>query len=56
MGLETAKLLGRDHAIVLADLNEAALDAAVAELEAGAFVLLPAPTSPIRRCCTAETA
>src|SRR5699024_6515806 len=32
MGLEAAKLLGRDHAIVLADLNEAALDAAVAEL------------------------
>jgi len=33
MGLATAKLLGRDHAIVLADLNEAALEAAVAELD-----------------------
>ena len=33
MGFETAKLLGPDHAVVLADLNEAALEAAVAELE-----------------------
>lgn len=33
MGLATAKLIGRDHVIVLADLNQARLDAAVAELE-----------------------
>lgn len=32
MGLATAKILGRDHRIVLADLNQSRLDTAVAEL------------------------
>ncbi|WP_312168493.1 SDR family oxidoreductase [Microbacterium sp.] len=34
MGLATAKIMGRDHHVVLADLNRERLDAAVAELEA----------------------
>ncbi|WP_166867789.1 MULTISPECIES: SDR family oxidoreductase [unclassified Salinibacterium] len=34
MGLATAKILGRDHRIVLADLSQERIDAAVAELKA----------------------
>lgn len=34
MGLATAKMLGRDHRIVLADLNQQRIDQAVAELRA----------------------
>jgi len=34
MGLATAKILGRDHRVVIADVNQERLDAAVAELTA----------------------
>lgn len=34
MGLATAKVIGRDHAVVIADVNQERLDAAVAELGA----------------------
>lgn len=34
MGLATAKILGRDHRVVIADLDQVRLDAAVAELAA----------------------
>jgi NAD(P)-dependent dehydrogenase (short-subunit alcohol dehydrogenase family) len=34
MGLATARILGRDHRVVLADLDQARIDAAVAELAA----------------------
>lgn len=34
MGLATAKIMGRDHRVVIADLNRERLDAAVAELTA----------------------
>jgi NAD(P)-dependent dehydrogenase (short-subunit alcohol dehydrogenase family) len=59
MGLECARRLGARHRLVLADLNQAGLDAAAAELEAAGCLVTPVAvdvTDPRSVAHLAETA